>query len=117
MLMMDVLMSWHAAWGCRKCVLACKLGETWNAGALAVKRVGGVPTVFPAEGGHVTPQENLLQVVYDHGPVQVCACPSCGLSATSHAPFVKPPMISSGWALLLDCAPAAGDYMLQTPVT
>ena len=42
-----------------------------HAGALAVKRVGGVPTVFPAEGGHVKPEENLLRVVYDHGPVNV----------------------------------------------
>ena len=38
-----------------------------------MKRVGGVATVFPAEGGHVRPEENLLQVVYDHGPVQVPA--------------------------------------------
>ncbi|CAL8467658.1 g7196 [Coccomyxa elongata] len=39
-------------------------------GALAVKRVHGIPTVFPAEGGHVSPEENMLRVVYDHGPVQ-----------------------------------------------
>ncbi|KAK9909867.1 hypothetical protein WJX75_008746 [Coccomyxa subellipsoidea] len=39
-------------------------------GSLAVKRVGGVPTVFPAEGGHVALEENLLKVVYDHGPIQ-----------------------------------------------
>lgn len=36
-----------------------------------MKRVGGVPTVFPAEGGHVALEENLLKVVYDHGPIQV----------------------------------------------
>jgi nicotinamide phosphoribosyltransferase len=40
-------------------------------GVLAVKRVDGVPTVFPAKGGHVMPKENLLQVVYDCGPVPV----------------------------------------------
>lgn len=42
------------------------------AGALAVKRVNGVPTVFPAEGGHVAEEENLLETVYDCGPVKVC---------------------------------------------
>lgn len=39
-------------------------------GVLGVKRVGGVPTVFPAhmlEAG-----ENLLEVVYDCGLVEVC---------------------------------------------
>ncbi|KAL3163136.1 hypothetical protein ABBQ32_009548 [Trebouxia sp. C0010 RCD-2024] len=40
-------------------------------GVMAVKMVGGVPTAFPAEGGHVTPEENMLHVVWDHGPVQV----------------------------------------------
>jgi hypothetical protein len=38
-------------------------------GVLAVKRVGGVPTVFPAE--EVAPEENLLRVVYDRRPVEV----------------------------------------------
>lgn len=33
-----------------------------RAGVLAVKRVGGVPTVFPADGGEVAPEEDLLQV-------------------------------------------------------
>lgn len=33
--------------------------------------MNGVPTVFPAEGGHVSPEENMLKIVYDHGPVQV----------------------------------------------
>ena len=40
-------------------------------GKLAVKRVDGVPMAFPAEGGHVAPEENLLRVVYDCGPVPV----------------------------------------------
>lgn len=29
---------------------------------LAVKRVGGVPTIFPADSGEVAPEENLLRV-------------------------------------------------------
>jgi nicotinamide phosphoribosyltransferase len=37
-------------------------------GVLAVKRVDGVPTVFPAE--EVSDEENMLQVVYDCGPVE-----------------------------------------------
>ena len=41
------------------------------AGALAVKRVNGVPTVFPRSTGEVSPSEDLLQTVYDHGPVPV----------------------------------------------
>ena len=40
-------------------------------GTLAVKRVQGVPTAYPADGGHVAPDENLLRVVYDYGPLQV----------------------------------------------
>ena len=36
-----------------------------------MKRVGGVPMVFPADGGHVAPEDNMLRVVYDNGPVQV----------------------------------------------
>ena len=40
-------------------------------GIMAVKRMGGVPTAFPAEGGHVSPNENLLQVLWDKGPVEV----------------------------------------------
>jgi nicotinamide phosphoribosyltransferase len=39
-------------------------------GVLAVKRVRGVPTVFPADSGDVAPGEDLLQMIYDHGPVQ-----------------------------------------------
>jgi hypothetical protein len=31
-------------------------------GVLAVKRVGGVPTVFPADSGEVAPEEDMLQV-------------------------------------------------------
>ncbi|EFN59608.1 hypothetical protein CHLNCDRAFT_133026 [Chlorella variabilis] len=38
-------------------------------GPLAVKRVSGVPTVFPAD--QVAPEDNLLQVVYDKRPVEV----------------------------------------------
>ena len=38
-------------------------------GVLAVKRVHGVPTAFPAD--EVDVADNLLQVVYDHGTVQV----------------------------------------------
>ena len=40
-------------------------------GALAVKRVNGVPTVYPRSTGEVSPSEDLLQTVYDHGPVPV----------------------------------------------
>ncbi|PSC68478.1 nicotinate phosphoribosyltransferase [Micractinium conductrix] len=38
-------------------------------GVLAVKRVNGVPTVFPAD--EVAPEEDLLQVVYDKRPLAV----------------------------------------------
>ena len=37
-------------------------------GILAVKRVDGVPTAFPAD--EVAPEENLFRVVYDCGPVE-----------------------------------------------
>lgn len=37
-------------------------------GVLAVKRVDGVPTAFPAD--EVSPQENMLRVIYDKGPVE-----------------------------------------------
>lgn len=40
-------------------------------GIMAVKRVEGVPTAFPADGGHVRPEENLLQVLWNKGPVKV----------------------------------------------
>lgn len=40
-------------------------------GAMAVKRVDGVPTAFPADGGHVAPEENMLKVCWDKGPVKV----------------------------------------------
>jgi len=33
-----------------------------NPGVLAVKRVDGIPTVFPADGGEVSPEEDLLEV-------------------------------------------------------
>ena len=36
---------------------------------LALKRIDGVPTAFPA--AEVSKADNLLEVVYDHGPVQV----------------------------------------------
>ena len=38
-------------------------------GVLGVKRVGGVPTAFPA--ALVAPQDNLLRTVYNKRPVQV----------------------------------------------
>ena len=53
------------------CKVQCVGHMNYHAGALAVKRVEGVPTIFPAEGGHVSDEENLLQTVYDCGPVQV----------------------------------------------
>ncbi|DBA94683.1 TPA: hypothetical protein ACH3X1_002245 [Trebouxia sp. C0004] len=40
-------------------------------GIMAVKSVKGIPTAFPADGGHVSPEENMLQVVWDNGPVEV----------------------------------------------
>ena len=49
------------------------------AGALAVKRVEGVPTVFPAEGGYVSEEEDMLQTVYDCGPVKVRQKASAGV--------------------------------------
>lgn len=36
---------------------------------LAVKLVDGIPTAFPADSGEVSPQEDLLQTVYDCGPI------------------------------------------------
>ncbi|KAG2489592.1 hypothetical protein HYH03_011873 [Edaphochlamys debaryana] len=39
-------------------------------GVLAVKRVNGVPTVFPADSGEVAPHDNLLRVVYDMRPLE-----------------------------------------------
>ena len=38
-------------------------------GVLGVKRVGGVPTAFPAD--QVAPEENLLRVVYDKRPLEL----------------------------------------------
>lgn len=37
-------------------------------GVLGVKRIDGVPTVFPE--AHVAPEDNMLEVVYDCGPVE-----------------------------------------------
>lgn len=39
-------------------------------GVLAVKRVNGIPTVFPKDSGEVADEENMLQVVYDQGPLE-----------------------------------------------
>ena len=47
-------------------------------GVLAVKRVDGVPTAFPSS--EVIPEDNLLKVVYDHGPMKVCCA-----STVAHA--------------------------------
>lgn len=66
-------------------LLLCFLADTYNStlrtllfrswqslpGILAVKRIGSVPTVFPAESGDVGAEENLLHTVYDVRPVQV----------------------------------------------
>lgn len=35
-----------------------------------MKRVNGIPTAFPADTGEVSAEEDLLQVVYDCGPVE-----------------------------------------------
>ena len=40
-------------------------------GVMAVKSVHGIPTAYPADGGHVTSEENMLQVIWNKGPVQV----------------------------------------------
>lgn len=48
-------------------------GKWSHPGKLAIKRVDGVPTAFPADSGEVKPEENLLKVVYDCGPVKVSA--------------------------------------------
>ena len=58
-------------------------------GIMAVKMVEGVPTAFPAEGGHVKPEDNMLHVVWDNGPVQVCLALSTLLVIEQHVlPFV-----------------------------
>ena len=58
-------------------------------GIMAVKMVKGVPTAFPAEGGHVKPEDNMLHVVWDNGPVQVCLALSMLLVTEQHVlPFV-----------------------------
>ena len=53
---------WFHHWECDCCLILVVV-----AGVLGVKRVNGIPTVFPAEC--VEPEENLLKVVYDCGPV------------------------------------------------
>lgn len=47
-------------------------GKSSSPGPLAVKLVEGVPTVFPRDSGLVDSSEDLLQTVYDNGPVEVC---------------------------------------------
>jgi nicotinamide phosphoribosyltransferase len=54
-------------------------------GILAVKRVGSVPTVFPADSGDVGAEENLLHTVYNMRPVQVRYCEHCCNATLSHA--------------------------------
>ena len=44
-------------------------GKVSLPGALSVRRVGGVPRVFPAGGGGEEGGEEMLRVVYDKGPV------------------------------------------------
>lgn len=63
----------HSAWGTCNRHLAVHCLQSLP-GILAVKRIGGVPTVFPAESGDVSGGENLLQTVYDMRPVQVRPC-------------------------------------------
>ena len=46
-------------------------GKSSLPGALAVTAVDGIPTVFPRETGEVSEADDLLRVVYDHGPVEV----------------------------------------------
>ncbi|KAF8064566.1 hypothetical protein HT031_003366 [Scenedesmus sp. PABB004] len=70
-------------------------------GELAVKRVGGVPTVFPADSGEVPPGEDLLQVVYDCGPV---AGPNPLLDADFDAVRAR---VAAEWAAL----PRAADVL------
>lgn len=46
-------------------------GKSSLPGPLAVKRLDGIPTVFPHSAGIVSKAEDLLHTVYDHGPVEV----------------------------------------------
>lgn len=48
------------------CVPCCAL-VCLAAGVLAVKRVDGVPTVFPADSGEVAAEEDMLQVGHWQG--------------------------------------------------
>ena len=42
-----------------------------SSGVLSVARnAAGLPVVHPADSGEVAPGDDLLQVVYDHGPVE-----------------------------------------------
>lgn len=62
----------YADTGVTRDVMKCPKTDTSKfslPGMLAVKRVDGIPTVFPA--GSVDPEANLLEVVYDCGPVDV----------------------------------------------
>lgn len=57
---------------------ACARAPCLLLGVLAVKRVGGVPTVFPADSGEVAPGEDLLQVTAacpdERAPACLLAC-------------------------------------------
>lgn len=55
-------------------------------GQVGVKRVHGVPTVFPVE--EVAADENLLVTVYDHGPVQVCLFVSVCVCVCFYCPSI-----------------------------
>eukprot|EP00798_Chlamydomonas_sp_ICE-L_P002408 gene2408-8719_t len=45
-------------------------GKFSHPGQLAVKRVNGIPTVFPKDSLEVSAEENMLKVVYDMGPLE-----------------------------------------------
>jgi len=46
------------------------MSKVSHPGILKVKRVNGLPTVFPVTSENEQDPENLLQVVWDHGPVK-----------------------------------------------
>ena len=54
-------------------------GKASLPGPLAVKLVDGVATVFPQKSGLVSADEDLLQTIYDCGPVHV-TLPNCAPS-------------------------------------
>lgn len=61
-------------------------------GALAVKRVNGTPTAFPADSDEVAPADDLLQTVYDCRPVKVRQAPT--FSAPLDMQPARPPILS-----------------------